>query len=133
MLLIQTQEDLGIAFGLEANATGGEIGADALKVVELAVVSHQNLAVIGEKRLASAVLVEIDDRQTGMAEANTGVIEGFHPESIRSPVDLDRCHVHQQLRIDPLIWLCAENASDSTHGSFLRSRPSPCRLCPPCR
>ena len=62
MLLIEAQEDLGIAFGLEAHATSGEIGADALKVVELAVVRHQNLAVIGDKRLARTVLVEIDDR-----------------------------------------------------------------------
>ena len=51
LALIQPQQDLGIALAAEAHPLGGEVSPDPLKVVELTVVGHQHLTVIGEEGL----------------------------------------------------------------------------------
>ena len=51
LALIQPQQDLGIALAAEAHPLGGEVSPDPLEVVELTVMSHQHLTVIGEEGL----------------------------------------------------------------------------------
>ena len=67
---IEMQDDFGVTLGLEARAGCGQFGAYALVIVELAVLGQHQAAVGANKRLPAACLVQVDNRQPGMAEAD---------------------------------------------------------------
>lgn len=50
-----------------------------------------------------------------MTETHARLIKGFDPEPIRAAMGLNRRHVDQQLRVNRLLLVSIEDATDSTH------------------
>src|SRR5215218_3066302 len=72
------QRDLGVGARLEAVPVALELGANALEVVELAVVNEVELGVFVRDRLVAGR--EVDDAQPGVAESRAGT--GVDPDAL---------------------------------------------------
>ena len=119
LLLVEAQEDLGIALAAEANTAGRQVGANPLEVIELTVVGHQDprtrVRLSAQERLACPGLIQVNDREAGMAEAHSTAIDGAIAKTIGTAMLLNRGHVDQKLGINGLIRHGGEHTANSTH------------------
>ncbi len=119
---IKVQHQLRVALGAKARAARGQVGAQALVVVKLAVVRQHEPAVAGHEWLPAAVFVQVDDGQPRVAEADAAVVHGAPSEAVRPAMVLDRRHGDQGARVHRPCRVSVYIACDSTHIGMIPQR-----------
>ena len=111
VLLVEVDQDLGIAPGPEPVSPGFEVPAQLPVVIDLAIEDDLDRAVLVADRLVASL--EINDREAAMDQADAGL----RPESlrIRAAMGDGVPQALQQPDIDRTTDIGVDNASDSAH------------------
>ena len=119
VLLVEVDDDLDVGAGAEAVAAGGELFAQLLEVVDLAVADDGDCAVLVRDRLITGL--EIDDAEAPEAQTDAGrevealAVGAAMAQTVGHPLEhvaVDRPH---RVRVD--------DTADPAHGSAPRFSP----------
>ena len=111
-LLVEVDQDLGVAVGGEGVAAALEVPAQLAVVVDLTVLDHVDAAVLVGDRLVPAR--EVDDREAANGQADRPV--DHHPVAVGAPMHEALVHRRQRLGVGPGDAVKRDQSTDSTHG-----------------
>ena len=113
-LLVTVHQDLGVGVAVEDVASGLELGAELLEVVDLAVEDNRDLAVIARHGLGAS-LGKVENRKT--AEAKRDVIDDVLTAHIRTAMDNA---IHHGRENQLTLFICTGKTDKTAHArSFL--------------
>ncbi len=117
MLLVEVDQDLGVAIGGEAVAPTLELALQLSVVVDLAVLDHDAGAVLVGNRLVA--VVEVDDRESAGGKSNRALVK--YSLVIGAAVDEATVHPPHDIQIGGTLSLGGDEAADTAHGRQSRS------------
>jgi len=109
------QHDLGVARGMKLNARLFELGAQRLKIVDLAVIDEAILVRSVPERLVAA-RIQIEDRQARVRKADA--VASVRALGVRTAMTQQLSGSAQLLFIGNAARLMKQNSKDATHESF---------------